>query len=152
MILNFKSSNNPNIHNSISKWRGIIVILDSQIIGDIDVMFTGTTSKGSAVFATPVIGTKVYSKDGFMRFSNHVVSIAKETTNSSKPCTFSAGHIKNQLYIADEKFAKFRNIPLLRLGGYYYITKGYKSRCIGVDDPSMLLKFASHHPDFKKLA
>lgn len=150
MILNFQSSNNPSRPNSVSKWRGIVVALDSKSIGAIDVMFTGVSSKGNVIFATPVTGIKVYSKDGFMRTSQQNLSLAS-TCNSSGPYLFSAGSLKHQVYVADENFAKFRKIPLLRLGGYFYITKGYKAKCIGVDDPSMLLKLASRHPDFKKL-
>lgn len=150
MILNFKPSNNQSRPNSISKWKGIIVSLNSQTTGDIDVMFTGASHKGNVIFATPVVGVKVYSEDGFMRTSQQNLSLAS-ASDCARPYIFSTGSLKNQVYIADENFAKFRNIPLLRLGGYYYITRGYKSRCIGVDDPSMLLKFASRHPDFKKL-
>ena len=154
MILDFQRSTSEE-NSLVSSWRGIVVLLAKSCSitepGLHDVMFIRGNSK--SIIATNIDGLRLDSLDGFQRLRDKRVPPTVGIDAQGNKMLFRIGWLlPKDLYVADQAFADFRNIPLLRLGGTYYtiFSNGHYYVC-GVEDPSMLLKFASKHINFKKL-
>jgi hypothetical protein len=146
MLLEFKKGRDKTKTATIAHWEGVVILLPTGEIGNIDVMFTGVSKSGKAIFAKPVEGTKVES-EGFTTLGSMCCTGA---TSIDGKIHFTPGLLNPVVYSANyATSSKTGCLDFPVLSGIFYIEK-YQGRdvCIGVDDPSLLSDFINHNKQY----
>lgn len=141
MKLTFKRNDTNDC--SLSQWNGVTVILrDSEAFGELDVMFTGHSNSGKAIFARliPDYNIKVVSS-GFYEAGNTIQATGK--TEDDKSVFFTPGLINNYVYVSNHSFGNIGCLPLIKSEFYLTQMADYSYKCIGVEDPSLIKGFTS---------
>lgn len=145
MKMNFIRGDDEN-NTSISKWNGITVILrESNAFGELDVMFTGISKSGKAILAKliPDHANKITS-GGFGASCGDIKAIGKDSEGTL--IQFTPGLLSGYVHVANTGYGTIR-LPLLK--GIFYTTEmsDFSHKCIGVDDPSLLLGFNQYNAE-----
>lgn len=153
MKLNFTRGRNWSEEKptTISSWNGIVVMLNSGEEGEVDIMFTGTSRTGNALFAKIVAGIKVQSK-GFSTSGSMCCTTAAFTDEKGILQTFTPGLLNMHIHSADNINVNMGCVYKPSLAGIYYVDY-YRGKlvAIGVDDPSLFSAFvADHNKQYKE--
>lgn len=139
MLLEFKKGRDATKKTSVAHWEGVVVLLPSGEIGEVDVMFTGVAKTGKTIFAKLAGGTKVES-EGFTTTGSLCSTSATSIDGS---IYFTPGLLNTVIYSANHaRNSKTDCLDFPILSGTFYVER-YRDRnvCIGVDDPSLLYDF-----------
>lgn len=148
MLLEFKKGRDKTKTASIAHWEGVVILLPSGEIGEVDVMFTGVAKTGKTIFAKIAGGTKVES-EGFTTTGSMCCTSATSIDGS---IYFTPGLLNNVIYSANHaRNSKMGCLDFPILSGIFYIEK-YQGRdvCIGVEDPSLLSDFINHNKQYSE--
>lgn len=146
MILTFEKSNLPGRTASLAKWGRTVVILPTGQVGDVDVMFTGVSSKGTTLFAQIVTkrSIKVVS-NGFLETKDNIDAYFRD---NGKVIYFTPGLLRDFIYYSSMSHSGCVSSP--SLSGIFYL-EIHKGRLVskGVEDPSLFCHYVKCNEKFK---
>lgn len=148
MKLNFNKGNNE---ASVAKWNNIVVLLTSGETGEQEVMFTGVSKSGKALFAKLADGVKVNAPEGVRSTGSMCCEYGHGLDENNIEYDFTPGLMHRYLYISRYE-PSFPQFTTPAIGGIYYLTQ-YKGdwKVAGVDDPSLLNDFLHLNTTYQSL-
>lgn len=147
MLLTFVASTKEGHTGSISKWKGVTVILPTGETGSQNVMFTGHARNSKALFCKIITkDTKKVRSLGFITSGSMCTTDAFYLDQNKQYQYFTPGLLNRTIYSANHVNSNSGCLSYPSLLGIYYIGvhKG-KEVCIGVEDPSMFTNFIKHN-------